>query len=350
MDYGRVMYLTYLIKNDVSGRSGVLKEIYERAVRESDSFRELSKLRQECLFFENGMGESLAREADRLLEAVFKEPGRGPDTLEQMHRLTKGIHREEVRSLAVLRGLDLTESRVSVVRKADAEIYGEMLDLLAAVFAFMILISGKQSVLSTVRWNPEHSLNEKCRLLNQEWIGSVLGCAKDIPFWKIVRRNNPERLRFCDSLYELEWISDQEYRSESRKMTPLRENVYAYGEMEKECSEGTVYLGMGRIVSCHAAECMKRMQQEPLVREEELVTVTDEAAGRCTETALYPALDAVADGAFYAVSPDRAVSLLNQMAAARRIKERRDKGICLFCGAPASGRLICPGHLRVERV
>lgn len=350
MDYGRVMYLTYLIKNDVSGRSGVLKEIYERAVRESDSFRELLDLRQECLFFENGIGESMAKEADLLLESIFREPGKGPDTLEQMHRLTRGIRREEARSLEILRGGDLTESRVSVIRRTDAEIYGQMLDRLASVFTFVILISGKRSVLSTVRWNPEHSINEKLRLLNQELIGSVLGSAEEIPFWRIVRRDNTERLRFCDSLYNLEWIPYQQYLSGIRGMTPLRENVYVCEEMEKEKSEGTVYLGMGRITSCHTEECMQRLQQEPLVREEKLITVTDEAARRCVETGLYPTLDAVTDGALYAVSPDRAVSLLNQMAAARRITERREKGICLFCGTPVTGRLVCPGHLRVERI
>ncbi len=350
MDYGRVMYLAYMIKNDVSGRSGALKEIYEKAVRESDSFRELMALRNGCLFFENGSGESLAKEADRLLEAVFREPGKGPDLLEQMHRLVKGIHREEARSLEVLKACGLTGQRAGVVRKEDAEAYGQMLDLLASVFLFMLLLSGRRSVLGTVRWNREHSLNEKLKLLNEELIRSVLDDQSEMPFWRIVRTGNTERIRFSDSRFGLEWISYQQYLSASREMTVLRDNVYVNPEIEKEVKQGTVYMGMGNIVSCGARECLEHLQQYPLAREEELSTVTRQAAARCREAGLFAAMNAVADGMAYSVSPARAVSLLNQMEEARRILFRKQGGLCLFCGAPSGERLVCPGHLRVEHI
>ena len=102
MDYSGVIYLTNFIKNEINDREDKLGSIYEDAVRNSDSFKELDELTKRLVFFDNGVGGILFREYKELMKNVFAEPENGQGYLERMSNLTKDILAEEERSKNVL--------------------------------------------------------------------------------------------------------------------------------------------------------------------------------------------------------------------------------------------------------
>lgn len=350
MDYGRVMYLTNFIKNDVSGRELPLKSIYEKAVRESDSYRELEELKRSRVFFDNGVGGKLSRDCDELLEAVFKEPQKGSDILKKMKILVKSIKLEEQRSLEVLKAAEITNAGVGVLQRDMDEQYGQMLNILVSSLVFMLLISGETGYISHLRWNDQDSLNGKLALINNEIMGSLLRCSENVLFWRIVKTREDNRIRFCDYRYRLEYISYDDFLRHTEEMKALNDNLYVDVEAEKEELHKVVYAGMGNIVSCTAKNCMNSLSERALVMDDYFGAVTEEAAVACKTLSIVHLLAILSEGKEFAVSPWKAAELLNQMANAREIHDRRERGQCLICKKQISSGMVCFEHFRMERL
>lgn len=316
MDYGQILYLTNFIKNDVSDREDKLRSIYENAVKESDSFIELQQMRKVLVFYDNGVGASLAKECDALLDAVFSDPANGPETLDKMGRLVKDIQAEESRSMDVLESFGKKDEGVSVLSKDVSIIYGEMLNILASSVIFYLMISKDMDSIHELRWNDNNSLNAKLNIINNEMVVKLCDCPEDIFFWKIIRVKDENRLKFSDVRYKLEYISYDDYRSYKKHMQQLRANLYGADSVHGDNESGVLYTGMGNIVPCSVKDCIKRLTGGELI----------------------------------IVNPETVCDMMNQAANTRVITSRKRKGLCLFCGREISGKMVCPEHFKIERV
>ncbi|MBR1865050.1 MAG: hypothetical protein IJ801_00930 [Lachnospiraceae bacterium] len=350
MDYGQVMYLTNFIKNDVSGKEDQLRSIYERAVRESDSYRELEEIRRNLVFFDHGAGASLSRECDHLLEAVWKEPQNGPDILNKMKSLVNSIRAEEKRSVEVLKACEMTAAGVSVLERELNQQYGDMLNILASSLVFMLLISGETGRIHSLRWNDCDSLNVKLDIINNEILRGLLRSSSDVLFWRITKRPDGNRLRFCDFRYQLEYISYDYYVRHTKELKMLNDNLYVDEAAEQTNLYSVVYAGMGNIVSCRARDCINSLSGCAVGMDDSFGQVTEEAAAACETRSILCLLALMSDGRVFAVSPEKATDLLNQMANAREIHDRRQHGQCLFCKKPLSAGTVCPEHFNIERL
>lgn len=350
MDYGQVMYLTNFIKNDVSGREDQLRSIYERAVRESDSYRELEEIRRNLVFFDYGAGASLSRECEHLLEAIWKEPQNGPDILNKMKSLVHSIRMEEQRSVEVLKACEMTAAGVSVLGRDVNQQYGDMLNILASSMVFVLLVSGETGWLHSLRWNHCDSLNVKLDIINNEILRGLLNGSSDVLFWRMVKKPDGNRLRFCDFRYQMEYISYDDYIRHTKELKACNDNLYVDEEAERTDSYKVVYAGMGNIVSCRARDCIDSLSSNSIALDDSFGRVSEETAVACETYSLLSLLENMSGGRVFAVSPEKATDLLNQMVNAREIHDRRQHGLCLFCKKPLSSGTVCPEHFNIERV
>lgn len=348
MDYGHVMYLTNFIKNDVSGREKQLKEIYGKAVRESGSYQELVELKNSMVFFDNGIGATLCRECDHLLETIYREPEHGPELLERMKSLSGNIRAEEQRSMEALKNPDSDMTGVSVLLKDMERQYGEMLNVQASVLVYMLLITGNRSDLNGLRWNNGNSINVKRDLLEHEIMDRLLTCSSDMLFWKISRIQEGNKLRFCDFRYRLEYISYDAYLDYAGKLKKLNDNLYVDEDAENADTSNVVYVGMGNVISCRAVECIRKLSKSAVVRDEYFGQVSEENVIACKRLSLLTLLEGMADGKLFVVSPAKACALMNQLANGREILNKKRQGLCLFCGKKLPSGLVCQEHFHTH--
>ena len=354
MDHTDVIYLTNFIKNEVDGREDKLKSIYVSAVRDSDSYKSLDHIRKELVFFDNGVGGALFRESNDLMRRVFDEPEKGQELLNRMKNLAKDIRQEETRSVKVLESLgtngDLMQS-VGVLRKEVNDRYGEMLNVLASSMVYVLLVTGGTADINGLRWNDDNSLNVKLNLLNNEILPRIAGSASHVYLWKITRVQDDKSIRFCDYRYKLEYISYEEYRMCCTQMRRLSDNIYVNESMSVSESPGIVYAGMGNVVGCSSSDCIHRLSQGVLVKDDYFGAVTEEVAVNCRDNLITAVPELMSEGKMFVISPSKACDMLNQYINAREIHNRKTRGQCLICKKHITSGLVCRGHFKThERV
>lgn len=316
MDYGNILYLTNFIKNDVSDREKELSLIYEKAVKESESFIALSQMKQVLRFFDNGKGVSLYRDCNLLLNSIFDDPSNGPETLKKMRALVDEIRAEEERSMDVLESFGKSGECISVISKEVCDIYGDMLNVLAHSFIYFMLVSEGEKSISELRWNDDNSLNVKLGILNDEILKKMYEYKSGAFFWKIETKPDDNRIRFSDFRYKFEYISYDEYNEYRKKMKRLRINLYADNEVDKHIGNKVLYVGMGNIVPCEVRDIIERLKDKSIM----------------------------------VVSPMMVCDLMNQTENAGIIFKRKRLGQCLFCGKEIAGKTVCSEHFKIERI
>lgn len=365
MDYTGVMYLTNFIRNELDDREDKLGSIYKNAVQSSDSFIELDELRKRLVFFDNGVGGTLFRECKELMQKIFEEPDRGQELLGQMKNLTKDILAEEERSKLVLHDFVRIEApsetlgnesasfreTVGVLDRKTNDIYGDMLNKLASAIVYVLLVTGGPARINGLRWNEGNSLNVKLNIINSEMLPRLIDGQLPSIFWRIVRVQDDKAIRFCDYRYQIEYISYDDYLMYKKLFKPLNDNLFVDNQMLAAGACRTVFAGMGNLVGCSIHDCIARLSEGVLVKDDYFGTVTEENAAACRDNSIVTLLNLMSQGKLYVVSPAKACGLLNQYVNAREIHLRKNKGQCLICGKQISGRLVCREHFKThERV
>lgn len=354
MDHTGVMYLTNFIKNEVDDREDKLRDIYEKAVRDSDSYKELEGIRKQLVFFDNGVGGTLFREGNDLMHRVFDEPENGQELFGRMRNLTKDIRLEEARSMQVLKSpvkLGDSSQTVGVLEKEINDEYGSMLNILASSMIYTLLVTGGTADINGLRWNDDNSLNVKLNLINNEILPRLINSSSDVYLWKLTRVQDDKRIRFCDFRYKLDYISYADYRMYVSNMSRLSDNIYMDEQLGCSDSCGVVYVGMGNIVGCNSDDCVKRLSEGVLVKDDYFGAVTEELAAACDKNLITALPELMSEGRMYVVTPAKICNLMNQYINARQIHNRRLKGQCLVCGKQITSGLVCRGHFKThERV
>ena len=351
MDQTGVIYLTNFIKNEVDNREDKLKDIYTKAVRDSDSFKNLNALRKRLVFFDNGVGGTLFAECNDLMKRIFTEPENGQDILAKMNNLTKDILVEESRSMGVLDDFEAPGITVGVLEKSVNERYGSMLNILASSIIFTLLVSGGTGFINGLRWNDNNSLNVKLNIIKSEMLPRLDDDSFGPVFWRIVRIQDDKSIRFCDFRYQIEYISYDDYLMYKQLFKPLNDNLYVDEHVLNSGAFRTVFAGMGNVVTCNSLNCIKRLSEGVLVKDDYFKAVTEETASVCKDGLITTLLEFMAEGKMYIVTPAKVCGLLNQYANAREIYYRKKSGQCLICKKSVDKRLICRDHFKThERV
>ncbi len=316
MDYGNILYLTNFIKNDVTDREEELRLIYEKAVKESESYIALSQMKQVLSFFDNGSGARLLEECDGLLSTIFDDPANGPEILGKMRMLVQEIQAEEERSMEVLESLGKEGRGLSVVSKEINALYGEMLNDLAHSFIYYLLVTDGEDSISELRWNDDNSLNVKLNIFNDEILARIKESESEVFCWKIERETDDHKIKFSNIRYRFDYISYDEYDSYRKCMDRLHTNLYADRNSIKGTDDQIMYVGMGNIIPCDIKDVVERLENNSV----------------------------------FVVSPRTVCDLMNEFENARVIYGRQRAGKCLFCGKDITGNMVCPEHFKIERI
>ncbi|MBR1598436.1 MAG: hypothetical protein IJ661_05995 [Lachnospiraceae bacterium] len=346
MDYLGVMYLANFIKNEVDDRQEAIDGIYKNAVQESESFKELEELKNRIIFFDNGAGGTLFKECNELMRDIYASPDNNRDILYRMKNLAKDIRTEEARSMKVLE--ELGADGLCLVDKETGDRFGKALNILASSLIYMLLITEGAAGIDGLSWNGNNSLNVKLAALNNDILGRLSGSATDIFFWKMMRAQDDRTISFCGYRYQVEYISYEEYLAGKEAMKPIGDNLYMAGFVAEEDALQTVYVGMGNIVPCRARECIERLKDNRLVKDDYFGQVTEEVAAY-NDKGLLNLLEIMSEGKMYVVSPRKACDLMNQFVNAREIHYRKRRGLCLFCGRKLISGLVCKGHFDTHK-
>ncbi len=350
MDYYKILYFVNIIKNDCSEKEGQLKEIYDRAIRESDSYIELRELKERYSYFDNGIGRLINEESDELLNSVFKEPSKGEEILLKMKSVIETIHLEIKNSQELLEFPGILTNSVSVLESSSVSEYSKMLDVVASAAIYIFVVLGSVNVFSIINWNNNNTINRKLDVLEHDMLKKLVYEKKPLFFWKIVREHVNSVFRFADYRYRVIYISYDEYLNQISGSNRLNANLYVETGMEQNDIAGTVYLGMGNIVSCSPQNCIEQLAGKGIVIDTNIRKINANDIEIIKGESLLRILKFLSDGNNFSISPDMAVSFLNEYINGKVIIKRQNNKECLFCGKLINQGSVCRNHFNIERV
>lgn len=347
MNTKSVLYLIELLKKNTLGEEEALKDIYLKAVSDSDEYLELINNLENNLFF-GVTGKSIQEEGNRYVKEVRQNPDNVMELMKEIQQFNELVESDIKKGKSRIEYPGSFLEEINIVEKNKIEIYDLFFSQLASVITYIIAMEEGFEGLNNLFWKADSGLTNKIHSINNTFLPKLLSIDNSLQPWAIYKVLNKNDIKFCPYEYQLKYISSEQYeelinRSDYKLVMPMKYgNARVFGE---DVVDVPIYCGKGNFVSSNPLEAIDLLHLG-------VVTKPKNPNSSMTYNKA-PFIDVLIKTISYKsaciFSPQSITSVLNQWDNSLYIQKNINNHKCLLCGEPLNYGTVCQSHFSFRR-
>jgi len=347
MDTKKVIFFLDILRNNTTGYSDELANLYKKALDENDSVENLKILLEEVSYY-GGLGESFYTEGKNLINKLYASPSDALDVLPDIEQCTERINSQIKLSQSVLKSIYPSTENITVIKNKDIITYFEAYKMIANVCVYLFCLYEGIDTGKYLQWNDNGGIRDMANLVNKTYLPLLLSIKRPNESWVIRRRKLGGKALFGGDAFYISYENTKKVNDLCNLLhkepmgTHAFLNIDAY---ESQQNDVPFCWGIGNLISFSPADSLLYLQKD--------IVKTVKAPTKDLFTKKMPTpikcLEKVSEGKPFCISPEELTKLLNQWVIGKEIEDRKSTHNCLFCNRYVKGnKLICDSHFDSE--